>query len=170
MPTFRLQFPISKIDHWASKYDYDGGGVDPIAIGRAAKSQGYLTLEQFIELAGWKSERPAHRHRTNNRETVEAVTAFAFSTPVEMLRLTSLTLLSGVRARTASAILHFCHRDPYPLMDIRAFESLGVTDLPHDWASLWLEYVAACEKIVKESRTDHRTLDRALWAYSRHRR
>ena len=34
--------------------------------------------------------------------------------------------LSGVRWPTASVLLHFGHRDRYPILDYRALEALGV--------------------------------------------
>jgi hypothetical protein len=36
------------------------------------------------------------------------------------MRTKVVTLLNGVRWPTASAILHFCHADPYPVLDVRA--------------------------------------------------
>lgn len=166
MSTFRLQFPISDIHRWAAEYTYPQGDELPVSIGMVAKARGFLTRSQFLELARWKSARPAKHHEKNDDETVEEVTRFAFGTQVELLRLRALTLLSGVQPRTASAILHMCHRDPYPMMDVRAFWSLGFETEPSDWVSVWPEYTAVCRKIAAEARTDLRTLDRALWGYS----
>jgi hypothetical protein len=104
----------------------------------------------------------------NDAATVEAVTRFAFTTPVEYLRLSALTLLRGVQPRTASAILHLCHRDLYPMMDVRAFWSPGIEEEPRDWAAVWPEYTDACRSIAAEAMTDLRTLDLALWGFSDH--
>lgn len=165
---FRLRFPLDEIPEWAAAYDYSQSGIDPVKIGSVAKSQGYLTLQQFVDIARWKSPRPAKQAEKNDAATVEAVTGFAFSTPVESLRLSALTLLSGVQPRTASAILHLCHRDPYPMMDVRAFWSLGIDEEPRDWAAVWPDYTDICRSIAAEAKTDLRTLDRALWGFSNH--
>jgi len=70
-----------------------------------------------------RSQRPV---ASNHADYIEAVTQTALSTPNERLRIEVLLLLSGVRWPTASVILHFCHRDPYPILDYRALWSLGV--------------------------------------------
>ncbi len=168
MDRFRLRFPIDEIPRWAKAYSYPQGDVEAVQIGAAAKAQGYLTRPQFLALARWKSRRPAKHHEKNDAATVEEVTRFAFTTPVESLRLSALTLLKGVQPRTASAILHMCHHDPYPMMDVRAFWSLGVDKEPRDWAAIWPEYIYVCRSIAAEAKTDLRTLDRALWGFSSH--
>lgn len=127
-----------------------------------------MTRPQFLALARWKSPRPARYHAKNDAATVEAVTRFAFTTPVESLRLSALTLLKGVQPRTASAMLHLCRRDPYPMMDVRAFWSLGIDEEPRDWAAVWTDYTETCRSIAAEAKTDLRTLDRALWGFSDH--
>lgn len=166
MPTFVLQFPSEQIVHWAAKYSYPAGDDLPARIGDAARGAGFLTRDQFIQLARWKSARPGKRHAMNDEHTVQDVTRLAFSTRVEHIRLGALTLLHGVDARTASAILHFCHRDPYPLMDMRSFASLGVLKAPYDWSTPWPEYTAACRSIASSAGVSMRVLDRALWAWS----
>jgi hypothetical protein len=163
---FQLRFPLAEITRWADAYDYPPGDREPIAVGTLAKSQGYLTLDQFLTIARWKSRRPSKHYLRNDAAEVEAVTRFAFSTPVQPLRLRALTLLRGVNVRTASAILHLCHRDGYPMMDFRAAWSLGLDTEPADWEALWPEYVAYCRGLIAKARTDMRTLDRALWGYS----
>lgn len=166
MSSFSLQFPTSQIQHWAARYSYPAGDALPARIGEVARANGYLSREQLIQLAGWKSARPAKKHAQNDEQTVIEITRLAFSIHDERIRLGALTLLHGVHARTASAILHFCHRDPYPLMDMRAFAALGVVEAPYDWSSLWLPYTAACREIASSSGVSMRTLDRALWAWS----
>ncbi len=163
---FTLRFDITEISHWAAKYSYPQGDAVPIEIGNKARKAGVLTREEFLQVARWKSARPSKHHQTNDEQMVQDVTRLAFSTSSETLRLRSLTLLTGVSDRTASAILHMCHRDPYPLMDIRAFGALGVEKVPWNWSAVWPEYTKACREIATRAGVDMRTLDRALWAYS----
>ncbi len=166
MPTFTLPFAHSEIAHWAGRYSYPGGDGDVIAVGERAKKVGYLTHADFLDLATWKSQRPTKHYLKNSVHDVEQVTRFAFAVPNERLRLVGLTMLHGVGERTASAILHFCHKDPYPLMDVRAFGTLGLTKAPTNWAEVWWPYTEACRKIAAEAGVSMRTLDQALWAYS----
>lgn len=166
MPTFTLPFAHAEIAHWAKQYTYPGGDGDVIAVGKRAKTAGYLTQPDFLVLARWKSQRPTKHYLKNTKEDVEQVTRFAFAVPNERLRLAGLTMLHGVGERTASAILHLCHPDPYPLMDVRAFGTLGLRKAPTNWAEVWWPYTEACRKIAKEAKVSMRTLDQALWAYS----
>ena len=54
------------------------------------------------------------------QKTVEDITRIALSTNSERLRIESLTLLDGVSWPSASVLLHFGHKDPYPIL--RHFE------------------------------------------------
>lgn len=166
MTTFQFPFPDTEVEQWAAKYDYPGGDGEAPEIRRSAKANGFLTQDQFLSIAGWKSARPVRRHQANDEETVREVTRFAFSTSNEMLRLRSLTLLSGVADRTASAILHLCHWHAYPMMDERASGALGVKSAPRNWAATWPEYTLACREFANRAKVDLRKLDKALWAYS----
>jgi len=167
MTHFKLPFPHEEIGQWARAYDYPETDQRPIEIGDAARSDGFLKRADFLIIARWKSRRPVKLHEQNDEETVREITRFALATPCEPLRLKGLTLLSGVADRTASAILHFCHRDRYPLMDERALGSLGVLEVPKDWSAVWPEYTGACREMAATAGVDMRTLDRALWAYSK---
>ena len=68
----------------------------------------------------------------------------------------------------ASVILHFCHRDPYPIRDIRALWSLGAEEPASAYnGAFWDQYTTACRALAAEAGCDLRTLDRALWGYSK---
>jgi hypothetical protein len=164
---FNLRFDKKDIIYWHHQYKYKGDNEEKLARFRdEVRLRGYLTLEQFQFLVDWKSSRPAKHHAKNDEETIREVTKLAFATKVESLRLRALMLLEGVEVRTASAILHFCHNDPYPIFDKRAIWSLGIESAPTYWLGLWDRYVAACREIAKDANVTMRVLDRALWAYS----
>ena len=80
-----------------------------------------------------------------------------------------LTCLTGVSWPTASVILHFFHPDPYPIMDFRALWSVSLKVPAQYTFEFWWEYVKFCRGIASRSRVDMRTLDRALWQYSKER-
>ncbi len=164
--TLAPRFDHKLIRPLASRFGADGdSGAE--GIGLRAREAGHLTRDDFLALCEWKSPRSRLRCQQNPEEFVRAVTATALTTPNERLRVEVLTLLSGVHWPTASVILHFCHADPYPILDWRALWSLGVEGtVPYDFA-LWSEYTTVCRSLARRSRVSMRTLDRALWQYSK---
>lgn len=67
----------------------------------------------------------------------------------------------------ASVILHLYHRERYPILDFRALWSLSV-DVPAFYRfPFWWGYVEYCRELAERTGMDMRTLDRALWQYSR---
>lgn len=81
-----------------------------------------------------------------------------------------LLALRGVQWPTASTVLHFGHRDRYPILEVRALESLGFTqkDASYEF-DFWWDYVTTCRRLADEHKVDMRTLDRALWQWSKER-
>jgi hypothetical protein len=68
----------------------------------------------------------------------------------------------------ASVILHWCHADRYPIIDYRALWSLSVEQQPAFYTfDFWWSYVVCCRQLAEEAGVDMRTLDRALWQYSK---
>ena len=95
------------------------------------------------------------------------ITGFALATEDEGARIQSLTLLDGVSWPTPSVILHLFHRDPYPILDFRALWSLSL-DVPVQYGfDFWLLYVRYCRDLAQRANVDMRTLNRALWQYSK---
>lgn len=79
----------------------------------------------------------------------------------------SLTLLSGVGWPTASVILHLCHREPHPILDFRALWSLSCSVRSRYDYPFYAAYAAFTRALCKRIGCDSRTLDRALWQYSK---
>jgi hypothetical protein len=63
--------------------------------------------------------------------------------------------------------LHFFHPDPYPILDIRALEALGIKKPAVYTFEFWYKYVTFTRQLAKESGVDMRTLDKALWQWSK---
>ena len=80
-----------------------------------------------------------------------------------------LRLLHGVEWPTASTLLHFCDERPYPILDYRALWSLGYSRQPHYTMPFWLSYVGYVRELARRSGHPIRTVDRALWQYSKAR-
>ena len=164
---FRLRFPIAEIPKYASRYDYPGEGqliAGPVA---RTRRRGHLTYKDFIALCNWKSPRNRKRFTSNPSDLVKEVTGIALSPSTSpKLAIEILTLLSGVGWPTASVILHFCHRDAYPILDFRALWSVSA-DVPTRYTyEFWELYVKFTRQLARRAATDMRTLDRALWKYS----
>jgi hypothetical protein len=107
------------------------------------------------------------RCASNSSEFIRDVTQCALSTPSERLRIEVLTLLNGVSWRTASVILHFFHRDLYPIVDFRAVWSVHGSVPSQYHYEYWWKYTKFCRDVARQAGASMRTLDRALWQYSK---
>lgn len=165
---FKLQFPPTQIKQLASKFSYpkDESEITE-GIKQNAKDRGYLTLEELQTVCLWKSARSKSRVASNLAEDVEAITKVFLETQNERLRIGSLLLLNGIEYPTASVFLHFFHPDPYPILDIRALEALGIKKSPAYKFEYWFNYVTFTRQLAKENNVDMRTLDKALWQWSK---
>lgn len=166
MRAFTLRFPAASIPHYADRYEY-AGEKDVLETGKAAGRLGQLSKAKLRQICKWKAQRSAGRMESNPEAYVEEITRFALSVKNERARIESLTLLDGVAWPTASVILHLCHTDPYPIIDFRALWSLSV-DVPAQYTfDFWWPYVKFCRSLAERCGVDMRTLDRALWQYSK---
>ena len=165
MAEFELRFPTRDIGYWAERYEYDETPILPIVS--EVKSRAFLTKKDFLTACRWKTARSQSRCRENSSEFICAVTKCALGTPAEQLRIEVLTLLNGVSWPTASVILHFFHSDPYPIMDVRALWSLK-NKVPKRYGfNFWQEYTSYCRGLSKRAGVSMRTVDRALWQFSK---
>ncbi|MGE5277768.1 MAG: hypothetical protein ACM3SU_12290 [Acidobacteriota bacterium] len=166
MTRFRLRFPVRQVARWAAAFsDPDDAGIERLAA--RARRRGCITKADFLRLAAWKTSRSRRRVERNTESFVRAVTRTAMATPEERLRIEVLTLLDGVDWPTASVILHFCHREPYPVLDYRALWSLGVEKPPAYNFPFWRDYTLACRSLAARASCSMRELDRALWQFSK---
>ncbi len=168
MKDFNLQFDPSLIPSLAAKFQYDKDESDITEkLKPSVERKGYLTLDELKTICKWKTDRSKSRVATNLAADVEECTRVCFSATNERLRIGSLCLLTGVEYPTASVILHFLHPDPYPILDFRALESLGVKKPGIYSFDFWWLYVQATRKIATENLVDMRILDKALWQWSK---
>jgi hypothetical protein len=165
---FKLRFRRNTLVEWAGRYSkyYDDSEV--IEIGREVRTQGYLKAQQFRLIARWKTPRTQSRCLKNSEEYVNAVTGSALAASEPRFKIEALRLLDGVDWPTASVILHFCDRADWPIIDYRAFWSLKQNAPAGRYSfGLWEDYTEYTRTIARESAIDMRTLDRALWTYSK---
>ena len=164
---YTLKFKPEQISAYANSYDYSMDEVDLAQNIQEIRDRGYLTKHDLERVAKWKAPRSAGHVRKNTEKYVQAVTSLALHTDNERLRIESLTLLDGVGWPTASVILHFYHPDLYPILDFRALWSLSL-EVPSQYSfEFWWDYTVICRALAAENHTDMRTLDKALWQYSK---
>jgi len=166
---FALQFDAAQIPILALRYSYPREERVVSEIGPAVRERGYYTRAEFLEVCEWKTARSKSRAAKNTEDEVREATRLALSVTAEPLRIWIPMALSGVSWPTASVLLHFGHHDRYPILDVRALEALGVTQTVLYTVAFWSGYVAACRKIDDETGLGMRTIDRALWQWSKER-
>jgi hypothetical protein len=163
---FELQFPPAEIETLARRFPASDE-TRLIEVGTAARGRGHYTRSEFIEVCAWKTPRSRPKVAANPEATVIEATARAFSTTEEAARISALLALGGVGVPTASTLLYVAFPEDYPILDIRALESLGVKPRSTYPVPFWLGYLDACRTLARRSGVDLRTLDKALWQYSK---
>ncbi|MCD6571510.1 MAG: hypothetical protein J7L53_12480 [Deltaproteobacteria bacterium] len=128
----KIGFSTNDIIHWANRYSYPEEDL-ACNISIRIRNAGFIEKEDFLALCKWKSPRIMRHCGQNNADFIREITRVAFHSESEQLRIEALTLLNGVSWPTASVLLHFGHKDPYPIMDFRALWSLGVEEPPHKY-------------------------------------
>jgi len=154
----------SLVKHYPADYDDE---IERVLVPQV-RGRGYFTKHEFEQICYWKTPRSRSKVASNSAQYIECVTRTALTTDSEQLRVEVLTLLNGVSWPTASVILHFCHQDPYPILDVRALWSLGVDagQVIYNF-DLWWGYTQVCRQLAKRAGLSMRELDRALWQYSK---
>lgn len=160
----KLKFPISKIEFWANRYEYED--KEAIDIGKRSRNRGYFSKEDFLEICEWKTPRSKSRCKQNSDSFIKEVTSIALSTKEDRIRIEILNILTGVGWPTASVLLHFATNYKYPIVDYRALWSIGIHSEVNKFDD-WMEYVKFCRNVASKAKVNLRTLDKALWQYSK---
>ena len=171
MVTFTLPFKKNTIQEWADRHVPLNKSLDDEIVNilpEQIRVRGYFTKQDLQKYCLWKSPRTKSRVAKNSADFVEEVTRIALSTNNERLRIEVLVLLHGVNWPSASVLLHFGYENLYPILDFRVLWSLGIErgSVPYNF-DLWWAYASYCRKIAGEVGVSMRTLDLALWQYSK---
>ena len=166
MNVFSLQFPAEEIEALAMRFP---GSDDTrlMQLGATVRARGYYTRAEFIEVCAWKTPRSRPRVAANSEAGVIEATRRALGAGEEATRISALLELSGVGVPTASTLLFAAFPDEYPILDVRALESLGVKARSTYPVSFWLAYLDACRALARRTGVSLRTLDKALWQRSK---
>lgn len=162
-----LRFGLADITGIARRYPCPVLETGLMELRPEVLQRGHLTKSELQSIAQWKAPRSARHAARDTDEHVIEITRLALAAECERTRIEVLTLLDGVSWPTASAILHLFHRAPYPILDFRALWSVSL-GVPTQYSfGFWWPYVEFCRDAAREAGVDMRTLDRALWQYSK---
>ena len=168
MLLMELHMDESSILDYADQYEDDDSSIENLV--KKVKKRRYLKKSELLTLSNWIARNTNTRLIEKNSDSVvEEMTKLSLAAETEEDRIKYLYRLDGVALSVASAILHWFHNDDYPIYSKPALETLGVEKKhckpPFDD---WWCYVTFCRRIKEENDIeDMRTLDRALWQYSR---
>jgi hypothetical protein len=166
---FTLQFDPSEIEALAAQFPPTDDGPAARA-GAAAGRRGRYTARELLVVCSWKTPRSRPLVGANSPSEIARATSRALAGGVaERERMESLLGLRGVGVPTASVLLHFAVPEAYPILDVRALDSLGVTGRSTYPVDFWLGYLDACRSIASRCGVSLRTLDKALWQHSKER-
>ncbi len=168
VPVFEIQFPPEQVPALAARFPVGDDRACETA-GGAARVRGYYRRSEFVLVCAWKTVRSTPRVALNTEAHVRSATRRALAAPDEASRMESLLSLDGVGIPTASTLLYFAFPALYPILDVRALESLGVKPRSTYPVSFWLGYLEACRELAVRCGVSIRTLDKALWQYSKER-
>ena len=156
------------IAYYEARYSDDDTPIEQIVT--EVKERGYLTKSDLITVSIWKSKyRNVHYIEQNSDAIIEDKTRAALRPDTtEYDRINGLRCLRGVDWATASAILHWFHQDLYPIWDRPALETIQFdkNQYKNDFER-WQAYVSFCRNVAAQKGVDIRTLDRALWQFSK---
>ena len=179
-----LRFCESKISYWAEQYlpnlcsnrlEAYNLEMKLTRVVDQVQVDGSLDLELLIDVAKWVRRPSAGRVKKNKCESdVREITGRALKSQSVHVQWSVLTdkkvekTLYGIGPSIASAILHWFHKEPYPMNTKPARWSLCVgEDKDYSSFEFWHEYVSVCRNLAHRNSVDMRTLDRALWEYER---
>jgi|SRR5947209_7402502 len=166
--TFTIQFPCRRVAELAHRFPpVDDSACE--AAGACARARGHYKRVEFLLVCAWKSPRSGPRVAANGEGAVRDATGRALAASDEATRMAALLELNGVGVPTASTLLYFAFPAQYPILDVRALESLSVKPRSQYPVSFWLSYLEACRTLAARCGVSIRTLDKALWQYSKER-
>ncbi len=91
------------------------------------KTKGFLSQNQFYNVAMWKSPRPKKNYLRNPEQTIIEISKSALVSD-EKTKIKLLTELKGVSIAVASALLTIIDPENYGIIDIRVWQLLHLYD------------------------------------------
>jgi hypothetical protein len=104
--------------------------------------------------------------KNSNVEIADAL-SLALLAKTDRASVAVLSGLNGVQIPVASAILAAVDPARFTIIDFRALEALSIVGQQYITIDFYLAYLVECRNIARENRVTLRTLDRALWQWSK---
>ncbi len=166
MADFVLQFDSSEIAALAARYGYE---QDDEAFKAGSNIVGgNYSRDNLKIIVHWKSPRKiAYIDDNTDIEIARALRFAGDSRTSERSAVDVLDRLHGVGVPIASAILTTMFPEKYTIIDFRALESLGIVKAPTGSVHYYLNYLTKCRELARKHNVPLRTLDRALWQWSK---
>jgi hypothetical protein len=165
-PGFHLRFPITEVQLWADKFSqFD----DDTAVLDAGKNicAGEYGLENLLVIVDWKSKRRAKLLADNSHSEREEALRIAVSAFEPRTAFGVLMGLAGIDTPMASAILTTIDPSRYTIIDWRALDALGRPDWSASLKLYLRYYFPECARIAAAAGVSLRTVDKALWSWSK---
>lgn len=155
-------------------YNEDKKTIELFKEFKSLNKQSFLTKEQLLEILHWKSPRPLKHYNTNKEKDIKEITALAFSTPNDRLKIHILTALNGVNYPAASSILMFYNPRKFPVLDIRVWKQLYIANLVDTNSRGQNFTLKQCEKyflvirqLAKDLKITARQVEKCLFDYDK---
>jgi hypothetical protein len=177
---FQLQPAEAELQDLAEQYWQTSGEKEhelekaAFEAGDAIRNGDY-SLANLEAIVRWKSERAVQVLICNSNEKIRRALALAAAPEsTTETAVNALTELHGIDIVLASAVLAAIFPERYTVLDFRTLEALG--HARHD-IRFYEEYLAFCKRLAESNivtpqselpaPTPLRTIDRALWEWSR---
>ena len=162
---FELMFDPGEIGELANSYSFPDD-ADALKAGDKIRA-GQCTRSNLGAIFEWKTNgRGRSRLLKNSDAEIADALNLAMEAKTDRAAVAVLMGLNGIQVPVASAILTAIFPERFTIIDFRALEALGVTEASVT-VDFYLAYLNACRKLARDNKVSLRTLDRALWQWSK---
>lgn len=165
---FVLQFDPALILELAVRYDYEDD-TEALNAGKSIASGNYSRANLEV-IFRWKTGgRGISRLSRNTDAEIADALRLAIAACTERSAIAVLCGLNGVGIPVASAIMTVVDPQRFTIIDFRALEALGFSAPPVTTIDFYLVYLRKCRELADQFKVALRTLDRAMWQWSKER-
>jgi thermostable 8-oxoguanine DNA glycosylase len=165
MKPFQLQFDSLLIPDLAKRYSFQED-AEAFSAGEEIRS-GQHTRANLDKIFEWKTNgRGRSRLAKNTDKDIADALRLAIDAKTDRAAVAVLLGLNGVQVPVASAVLTAINPERFTIIDFRALQALSVVQ-PAINVDFYLAYLRKCRELAKENGVSLRTLDRALWQWSK---
>ena len=162
---FTLMFDVARISEWAARYSFRED-TEALEAGKRIRD-GQYTLANLQKIYEWKTKgRGRSRLLKNSGDEISDAMKLAASAKTDRAAVAVLLGLNGVQIPVASAILTAINPERYTIIDFRALQAPNNKN-SYITVDFYLAYLSQCRRLSRANNVSLRTLDRALWQWSK---